>query len=213
MSIRRTLVAASLLVATAAAATIVAYPRFGRERCLRWGASDEEAAADLPGDDLLAAPDILWTRAITIDAPAAATWPWLLQFGPGRGGAYTYDWIENLLGLDMHSTDRILPEFQHLEVGDAFPLGTKGPVVRVASIDPERSMVFRSDDGHWVWSFTLVETDGRTRLLSRNRIASPDAGPIGRAVNTAIMEPGSLIMERKMLHGFKERAERTAVPA
>jgi hypothetical protein len=80
--------------------------------------------------------------------------------------------------------------------------------VRVASIDPERSLVFRSDDGHWVWSFTLVETDGRTRLLSRNRIASPDAGPIGRAFNTAIMEPGSLVMERKMLHGFKERAER-----
>ena len=210
MSIRRTLVAASLLGVAAAAAAILAYPRFGRERCLHWGATDEEAAADLPGDDLLAAPDILSTRAITIDAPAAAIWPWLLQFGPGRGGAYTYDWIENLLGLDMHSTDRILPEFQHLEVGDAFPLGTKGPVVRVVSIDPERSVVFRSDDGHWVWSFTLVETGGRTRLLSRNRIASPDAGPVGRAMNTAIMEPGSLIMERKMLHGFKERAERAA---
>ena len=169
--------------------------------------------ADLPGDDLLAAPDILSTRAITIDAPAAAIWPWLVQFGPGCGGAYTYDWIENLLGLDIHSTDRILPEFQHLEVGDAFPLGAKGPVVRVASIDPKRSVVFRSDDGHWVWSFTLVETDNRTRLLSRNRIASPDAGPIGRLVNTAIMEPGSLVMERKMLHGFKDRVERPAVPA
>ena len=209
MSIRGTLVVASL-AGVAAAAALVVYPRFGRERCLQWGATNEEAAAELPGDDLLAAPDILSTRAITIDAPASAIWPWLLQFGPGRGGAYTYDWIENLLGLDMHSTDRILPEFQHLEVGDAFPLGTKGPVVRVASIDPERSVVFRSDDGHWVWSFTLVDTAGGTRLLSRNRIASPDAGPIGRAVNTAIMEPGSLVMERKMLHGFKQRAERTA---
>ncbi len=213
MSLRGTLVAASLVGVAATAAVLVVYPRFGRERCLHWGATDEEAAADLPGDDLLAAPDILSTRAITINAPAAAIWPWLLQFGPGRGGAYTYDWIENLLGLDIHSTDRILLEFQHLEVGDAFPLGTKGPVVRVASIDPERSVVFRSDDCHWVWSFTLVETDGRTRLLSRNRIASPDAGPIGRAVNTVIMEPGSLVMERKMLFGFKERAERAPVPA
>ena len=213
MSIRGKLVAASLVGVAATAAALVVYPRFGRRRCLQWGATDEEASADLPGDDLLAAPDILSTRAITINAPAAAIWPWLLQFGPGRGGAYTYDWIENLLGLDIHSTDRILPEFQHLEVGDAFPLGTKGPVVRVASIEPERWVVFRSDDGHWVWSFTLVETDGWTRLLSRNRIASPDAGPIGRALNTAIMEPGSLVMERKMLHGFKERAERTAVPS
>jgi hypothetical protein len=212
MRIRGRLVAVSLVSAGTAAAAFISYQRFGRERCLRWGATDEEAAAALPGDDLLIAPDILSTRAVTIDAPAAAIWPWLLQFGPGRGGAYSYDWLENLLGLDIHSTDRILPEFQHLEVGDAFSLGTKGPVVRVASVDPERSVVFRSDDGQWVWSFTLVETDGRTRLLSRNRIASPDAGPIGRAVNTAIMEPGSLVMERKMLHGFKDRAERNAVP-
>jgi hypothetical protein len=213
MRFRKSLLAVPVVGAAAAAAALVVYPRLGRERCLQWGATDKEAAADLPGDDLLASPDILSTRAITIDAPASVIWPWLLQFGPGRGGAYTYDWIENLLGLDIHSTDRILPEFQQLEVGDAFPLGTKGPVVRVASIDPERSLVFRSDDGHWVWSFTLVETDGRTRLLSRNRIASPDAGPIGHALNTAIMEPGSLVMERKMLHGFKERAERTPVPA
>jgi hypothetical protein len=213
MSIRGKLVVASLVGAAATDAALVVYPRFGRRRCLQWGATDEEASTDLPGDDLLAAPDILSTRAITINAPAAAIWPWLLQFGPGRGGAYTYDWIENLLGLDMHSTDRILPEFQHLEVGDAFPLGTKGPVVRVASIEPECWVVFRSDDGHWVWSFTLVETGGWTRLLSRNRIASPDAGPIGRALNTAIMEPGSLVMERKMLLGFKERAERTAAPS
>ena len=137
----------------------------------------------------------------------------MLQFGPGRGGAYTYDWIENLMGLNMHSADRILPEFQQLKVGDAFPLGTKGPVVRVASIDPEGSLVFRSDDGHWVWSFTLLESNGRTRLLSRNRIASPNAGPFGRALNTAVMEPGSLVMERKMLHGFKERAEGTPISA
>ena len=213
MSFRKSLSVVSVVGAAATAVALVVYPRFGRERCLQWGATDTEVAADLPGDDLLASPDILSTRAITIDAPASAIWPWLLQFGPGRGGAYTYDWIENLLGLDMHSADRIIPEFQQLQVGDAFPLGTKGPVVRVASIDPERSLVFRSDDGHWVWSFTLIEKEGRTRLVSRNRIASSDAGPIGRAFSTAIMEPGSLIMERKMLHGFKERADRTSVPA
>lgn len=199
-------------VTAVAAAVVVAYPRIGRDRCLHWGATAAECAAELPGDDLLAAPDILSTRAITVDAPAAAIWPWLLQFGPGRGGAYTYDWIENLMGLDIHSTDRVLPEFQHLAVGDALQLGAKGPVVRVASIDPERSLVYRSDDGRWVWSFTLVEEQGGTRLISRNRIAAPDSGLVGRAVNTLVMEPGSLVMERKMLHGFKERAERFAAP-
>jgi hypothetical protein len=195
-------------VAIAAAAAVLAYPRYGRDRCLHWGATDDEASGELPGDYLLVAPDILSTRAITIDAPASAVWPWLAQFGPGRGGAYTYDWIENLMGLDIHSTDRILPEYQNPEVGDTFVLGDDGPVVRIASIVPGRSIVFRSDDGNWVWSFTLVERDGRTRLISRNRIASPEAGPVGRAVNAVVMEPGSLVMERKMLLGFKERTER-----
>jgi len=189
---------------------LAAYPRFARERCLHWGATEQEAVATLPGDELLSDPDILSTRAVTIDAPAAAIWPWMVQMGPGRGGAYTYDWIENLMGLDMHSANEILPEFQNLQVGDTFQLGSKGPVMRVAVLDPQHSLVYHSEDGNWVWSFTLVEQHGQTRLMSRNRIRSPKAGAIGRAFNTAIMEPGSLVMERKMLQGFKERAERTA---
>ncbi len=66
------------------------------------------------------------TRAITIDAPPDAIWPWLVQMGSGRGGAYTYDWIENLLGLNMHSADEILPEFQDLKAGDELPMGPGG---------------------------------------------------------------------------------------
>ena len=97
---------------------------------------------------------IVSTRAITIDAPPAAVWPWLVQMGSGRGGAYTYDWIENLFGLDMHSADEILPQFQDLEVGDdpagpgpARPCGSR-------SCDPDaRSLRFA--DGNWVWAFAL----------------------------------------------------------
>ncbi|MBF6235457.1 SRPBCC family protein, partial [Nocardia farcinica] len=84
-----------------------------------WGATATEAAAPMPGDELLAAPDLMTTRAVTIAAEPAAIWPWLVQFGPGRGGAYTYDWIENLFGLNMHSADHILPQFQHVSVGDS----------------------------------------------------------------------------------------------
>ncbi len=125
MRIRGRLVAVSLVSAGTAAAAFIGYQRFGRERCLRWGATDEEAAAALPGDDLLVAPDILSTRAITIDAPAAAAWPWLMQFGPGVAVPTRTTGSRTSLGLDIHSTDRILPEFQHLEVGDAFSLGTE----------------------------------------------------------------------------------------
>lgn len=163
----------------------------------------------LPGDDLLADPAILSTRAIHVAAPASLIWPWLVQMGPGRGGAYTYDWIENLFGLGMHSADQILPEFQDLKAGDAQQLGGRGPVMRVAELDPEHALVLRSDDGNWVWAFALVPAGQGTRLISRNRIADPGAR-LARAFYTYVMEPGSLIMERKMLMGIKRRAERLA---
>ena len=95
-----------------------------RRPILNWGATGAEATARLPGDELLEDADGVATRAITIDAPAAAVWPWIAQMGPSpRGGAYTYDWIENLLGLDMHSAERVLPEYQHPQVGDTLGYG------------------------------------------------------------------------------------------
>jgi len=181
-----------------------------RKWCLTWGATDTEAAGPLPGDGLLADPAIVTTRAIRVAAPPAAIWPWLVQMGPGRGGVYTYDWIENLFGLGIHSTDQILAEFQDLKLGDAQRLGKRGAVLRVAVLDPERSLVYRSDDGNWVWAFGLVPDGKGTRLISRNRIALPGAGMLTRALYTYLMEPGSLVMERKMLLGIKRRAERLA---
>ena len=196
-------------VALAVGLEMATYPRW-RQWCLSWGATDEEVARTLPGDDLLAGPDIVSTRAVWIDAPAGEIWPWLVQMGPGRGGAYTYDWIENLFGLGMHSADRILPQFQDLKVGDAQRLGKRGPVLRVSVLEPERALVMRSDDGNWIWAFILVREGTGTRLISRNRIAVPGAPPAVRALNTYLMEPGSLVMERKMLLGIKQRAEQVA---
>lgn len=185
----------------------LAYPLFFRDWCLSWGARPDEVSRKLPGDELLAEPGIVTTRAIWIDAPTGSVWPWLVQMGPGRAGAYTYDWIENLFGLGMHSADEILPQFQDLQVGDAQRLGKRGPMLRVAVLEAERSLVLRSDDGNWVWAFSLVPDDAGTRLISRNRIAARGARLPGSLFNLLIMEPGSLIMERKMLLGIKQRAE------
>jgi hypothetical protein len=183
----------------------LAYTRL-RRPILTWGATDEEAAARLPGDELLGDADGVATRAITIDAPASAVWPWLAQMGPApRGGAYTYDWIENLLRLDMHSVDRVLPEFQHPEVGEGFGFGEN--TMRYAIVDPERTLALRSADGNWVWTFVLEERGGRTRLVSRNRFRLPR---LRDRIGMLPMEPGSLVMERKMLRGIKQRAERLA---
>ena len=202
-------IAAAGGLALAAVLEAATYPRW-RAWCLSWGATNGEAARALPGDELLAHPDIVSTRAVHVDAPPSAIWPWLVQMGPGRGGAYTYDWIENFFGLGMHSAEEILPQYQHLKVGDAQRLGARGPVLRVAVLEPERSMVLRSDDGNWVWAFSLVPAGEGSRLISRNRIATPSASRLVRALSTYAMEPGSLIMERKMLLGIKQRAERLA---
>jgi hypothetical protein len=177
-----------------------------RRPILNWGATDAEASARLPGDELLEEADGVATRAITIDAPAAAVWPWIAQVGPSpRGGAYTYDWIENLLALDMHSADRVLPEYQHPQIGDTLGYGKNR--MRFERVEPQRVLATRSEDGNWVWTFVLDEQDGRTRLISRNRFRLPT---LTAKIGMVPMEPASLVMERKMLRGIKRRAERLA---
>ena len=177
-----------------------------RRPILNWGATDAEAHARLPGDELLENADGVATRAITIDAPASAVWPWIAQMGPSpRGGAYTYDWIENLLGLDMHSADRVLPEYQHPQVGDTLGYGKNR--MRIERVESQRVLATRSEDGNWVWTFVLDEQDGRTRLISRNRFRLPT---LTAKIGMVPMEPASLVMERRMLRGIKRRAERLA---
>ena len=182
------------------------YPGLFRQPILTWGATRAEAASRLPGDELLEAADGVSTRAIEIDAPAIHVWPWLAQMGPSpRGGAYTYDWIENLLGLNMHSVEGVLPEFQHPAVGDTISFGSNR--MHVARIEPHQTFAWRSEDGNWVWTFVLAEHGGRTRLISRNRFRLPT---LAARIGILPMEPASLLMERRMLHGIKQRAERLA---
>jgi len=189
-------------VAIVAAAAVV-YHRLLRRAILTWGATDAESDARLPGDELLEEADGIATRAIDIDAPAAAVWPWIAQMGPApRGGAYTYDWIENLLGLGMHSVDRVLPEYQSPAVGDTIAYGANR--MRVARVEPGRVLAWQSEDGNWVWTFVLEENGSTTRLISRNRFRLP---ALAARIAMLPVEPGSLVMERKMLRGIKERAE------
>jgi hypothetical protein len=189
----------------------VSYPVLFRHRCLTWGATPDEVARELPGDELLTTADIVSTRAVTIDAPPNAIWPWLVQMGSGRGGAYTYDWIENLFGLGMHSANEVLPQFQDVNVGDEMQLGPNRPKMRVEVLDVERVFTVRFEDGTWVWIFALFPDREVTRLVSRNRIATPDASMPTRLFNLLFMETGSLVMERKMLLEIKKRAEHLAV--
>lgn len=178
-----------------------------------------ERVRRLAGDDLIADPADVTTRAVTIDAPAASVWRWLVQIGQDRGGLYSYDWLENLFGLRIHSARRVHDEWQQLKVGDAVRLVPQGwlgladgvalPVVR---IDPGRSIVLRMQppDSPWnaVWSFHVVPLGPtRCRLVSRGRSGRPSDGA---QVTTLLMDPITMLMTRRMLLGIKHRAEAEA---
>ena len=182
--------------------------------CIRnfgWGATKAEAKRPMPGDDEVKRPISVSTNAITIRARAADIWPWLVQMGYRRGGMYSYDRIDRLLGiLDGPSANRIIPEFQHLEVGDVIPMG-KPPSWPVKAIVPNKSIliVIREPGVEVTWCFMLDEIDHQqTRLVLRVR--SRLAMTPMLLLSLPIMYPGQYLMIRKMLLGIKQRAESLA---
>lgn len=197
----------------------IAYAAFLRKRMIGWGATSEELSTALPGDDKLPQPQTMSTRAITINAPAKTVWQWLIQIGQGRGGFYSYDALENLFGLNIHSANEIMPEFQGLQEGDIINLAPEGASFQVTEMQPERALVLHSLDlktGEMAdatapdyygstWSFILESIDEQaTRLLIRGR--GQANAPFWRLFNLAL-EPVTFIMEQKMLRGIKARAE------
>jgi hypothetical protein len=144
-------------------------------------------------------------------ATPADIWPWLLQMGNQRGGLYSNDWIDKVMGvLDEPSSWEILPEFQHLEAGDVIPIGG-GPDWPVKSIEPYKSIVLdiRPEDIHISWSIGLYQLDEqRTRFVLRIRIRMK---PLMHALSfIPISDFGQFLMVRWMLQGIRARAEMLA---
>ena len=173
-------------------------------------ALDCERNANLPDDAIVPRPETCYTMAITIRAGASAIWPWLVQMGQGRGGFYTHEWIENLLGANIRNANRIVAAWQQLEVGDSVRLtpdpylGQPGQVMIVAEIQPQRALVFRQtlpNRSTASWAFLLLpQDDGTTRVIMRRRGDRP-------TVFDRVMSPGYVFMDRGMLRGLRERAE------
>jgi len=197
------------LVALAAAAVVPL-----RRAITRWGATEAELRAAWPGDGLVDRPKFIWTNAVTVNGPAGDVWPWLVQLGQGRGGLYSYDWLENLVGCDVHTTDRVIPELQvPLKVGDRLVrMARYAPFNPVAFVDPGHALVLGgvhdSDDdlragrASSTWAFIAEPVDDQTcRLVVRSR---------GRSVMARLQAPLQFLMQRKMMLGIKQRVEASA---
>jgi hypothetical protein len=193
-----------------------AYAFIVRPWHLHRGATADEVQRALPGDELVANPKFVWNQAITIHAPAAEVWPWVVQIGNQRAGWYSWDAIHRLLGVagsvdyEDRSADRIIPELQNLQIGDVIrmmPDSMGAPGYRVVSIDLDRSLVTHIDDENgatWVWVLDPIDAES-TRLIVRFRQKWP-SGPAGLAFWIGD-EMGSLVMQPKTLSGIKQRAE------
>lgn len=203
------------LATGAVVAGLVAVP-FVRTRLLRAGATVDEVGATLPGDELLVDADLVATRAITIDAPTECVWPWVVQIGQGRGGFYSYDMLENLAGSEIHSATTVVPDWQHVRVGDVVRLHPQ-LALEVAGVEPTHAFVIRSADStpstspppyDFTWAFVLDPIhDGGTRLVVRERYRyiTSKAALVAEPVAVA-----SFVMTQRMLRGIKARAERDA---
>jgi hypothetical protein len=211
--------------AAAIAATVILSP-FLRRRYSTWGAADDELQRPIPGDELVPNPKSQLTMAVTVQAPAAEVWPWFVQLGCQRAGWYSYDLLDN---GGVPSADRIIPEYQQLDVGDivkAMPKGDFG--FPVAIIEPNRQLTLagttNTETGEQAnpedpeldtyfsgnQTFLLDEGDERnTRLIFRMRI-DWNPGLLSNIAYRGVVEPLSFVMARKTLLNVKQRAEAMA---
>jgi len=179
---------------------------FHRHRHRRWGATDDEVAAVMPGDDLVPDAAPLCTRAITIGASPEKVWPWLVQVGCLRAGFYADDLLDN---LGHPSARRILPEFQTLRVGQWVPMAptpTPSTAFTVAGFETNRWLLWEQPTSTWAWRLTGAP-DGTTRLVTRIRKRYDWAKPAEAVLALFLNKFGDFPMMRRMLLGIKERAE------
>jgi hypothetical protein len=176
-----------------------------RPQQLRWGATDQEMARAMPGDQIQPQPIFNATRAVTIDARPEQIWPWLVQMGYKRAGFYGYDALDN---AGIPSADRIISALQHLKVGDAFPIW-EGVNYRVVAVDANHSLVLESSD-HSTMALGLYPVDpSHTRLVWRIHNAAYNwASPyVGIQLFTDAFD---FFAVRQNMLGIKARAEGVA---
>ena len=196
-------------LATLGAISFGVYLRFIRPWQLRWGATDDEVASAMPGDDVVHHPTFDATRAVTIQARPEEIWPWLVQMGLTRAGWYSYDWLDN---LGRPSAQHIIPELQHVTVGDVIPMSPDGKAgMWVKALEPNQWMLWGDTKGAATWYWGLCPRDkNRTRLITRVRMHYHWTSPA--ILFDLLVEFTDIIMMRKCMLGIKQRVENQALP-
>ena len=164
------------------------------------GGNRAEIEAAHAGDDVVAGPVTTSTYAVTVEAPADIVWSWLVQIGQDRGGMYSYEWLENLFGLDIHNTNQIRQDWQHLAVGDQVRVVPRGKpnaggyaFASRWSTSPSPGAAAATSEHPWdaTWAFLIVPMSAeRSRLLSRSRTAkTPGAAGVAARIGAELMGP------------------------
>jgi hypothetical protein len=169
-----------------------------------WGATAAERAGVMAGDSLIVRPHFVATRAITIDAPTEAVWPWIIQMGYGRAGWYSYDLLDN---RGRRSTQGIEARWQQLRIGDRVRMSARADdhtAFRVRALVPYQLLVWAKPDATWSWRLEAAGS-GTTRLVTRVRARYEGAAAL---LGAPLMEIGDYPMMRRCLLGIKTGAER-----
>lgn len=205
------LLRAALYAAAALVVFLALYVAFVRPWHMHWGATAAEISRAMPGDTLVIDPIEVTTRAITINAWPSHVWPWLAQMGKGRGGLYSYDWLDRVFGvLDAPSSDTLIPRFQSIKPGDTIPVGgSSGWPVAVARPNHLLLLDVHQAGAHVTWAFALEPSSpSQTRLIMRVRSRLPHSWRLPFLV--AVLDPAEFLMVRRQLIGLRERAEQLA---
>lgn len=192
-----------IILGVAIPALLAVYLLWIRPWQLRWGATNEEVARSLPSDEIVKGPTFNATRAVTIQARPEEIWPWIVQIGFGRAGWYSYDWIDN---LGKPSAERIIPELQHIHVGDLIPI-YKDMGFWVKALEPNQWMLWDDKgkaDVTWFWGLYPLD-ERHTRLITRVRLRYRWTSPT--ILFNLALDVGDIVMLRKCMLGIKRRAE------
>ncbi|MEV0380347.1 hypothetical protein [Nonomuraea sp. NPDC050643] len=181
-----------------AAGTAAGYLFAVRPWHLRWGAEDREVHAAMPGDDLIPHPQHQATRAITIDAPPASVWAWVVRLGGHRPGGPPAPGASEEPGTTAQ---------QGLKVGDVLHGAADGTGHIVEQADPPHTLVLasRGADATTTCCISLRDVDGKTRMIFRVRIRAEST--LRGTGYLAMMDVGDFLATRRQMLTIKERAE------